>query len=404
MTEQQLTQEQDQGVEPVRYTRWNKVPWTWASKTQMARADLPREPGGPVRGYVAGRDFRERETEIALYDVAESKPTRATGGQLASADARRTATVRVCTDCGANCQLPLQHRQGRYLCPMCWRIATVVDFQIELRERRAENAAWARQLLDGGGLAIVWVDLLEAEPTSSGRKRPPLAARVHAVDERGRRILDLLIRLAGPRTQGAPAEAVAPEAGAAELTRAFAGRRRVVWGPLRTVRERLGELGHPVDLGTLAPGLSTGWSRTRRWPDDVVSRYAQWRGELNPATGELRTPWPPGTADRLWLCLTRMADSTDAGRPGVSHAVRQRAGQQPLHGPVGPGGVTLAVTGPAGASDRLVELLAAQEVLQPLSAVGPVPSREVPGAWVTYMVGDGDVLVSQAVSVSELGS
>ncbi|NXY94444.1 hypothetical protein HYE82_08565 [Streptomyces sp. BR123] len=53
-------------------------------------------------------------------------------------------------------------------------------------------------------------------------------------------------------------------------------------GPLRTVRERLDDLGHPVDLGTLAPGLSTGWSRARRWPDDVVSRYAQWRGELNP--------------------------------------------------------------------------------------------------------------------------
>ncbi|MFD0353608.1 hypothetical protein ACFVHW_07645 [Streptomyces sp. NPDC127110] len=402
MTEQQLTQEQDRSVEPVRFARWNQVPWAWASKTQMARADLPREPGGPVRGYVAGRDFRERETEIALYDVAESKPTRASGAQLASADARRTATVRVCTDCGANCQLPLQERQGRHLCPMCWRIATVVDCQIELRERRAENAAWARGLLEAGALAIVWVDLLEAEPTPSGRKRPPLAARVHAVDERGRRILDVLIRLAGPRTQGAPEEAVAPEAGAAKLTRAFAGRRRVVWGPLRTVRERLGELGHPVDLGTLAPGLSTGWSRERRWQDDVVSRYAQWRSELNPATGELRTPWPPGTADRLWLCLTRMANGTDAGRPGVSYGARREAGQQPLYGSVSSGEVTVA-TGPAGAGDRLAELLAAQGVLQPLSVVGPVPSREVPGACVTYMVGDGDVLVGQAVTVGGLG-
>ncbi|MCY0924011.1 TniQ family protein [Streptomyces sp. H27-G5] len=165
MTEQQLTQEPGRGVEPVRYARWNQVPWSWASRTQMARADLPREPGGPVRGYVAGRDFRERETEVALYDVAESRPTRASGGQLAAAEARRTATVRVCTDCGANCQLPLQERQGRYLCPMCWRIATVVDYQIELRERRAENAAWARDLLGAGPLAIIWVDLLEAEPS-----------------------------------------------------------------------------------------------------------------------------------------------------------------------------------------------------------------------------------------------
>ncbi|ORT54222.1 hypothetical protein BKD26_36135 [Streptomyces sp. CB03238] len=375
------------------YSRWSEVPWRLASKSQMARADLPREPAGPVRGYVAGRDYRDKEMEVALYDVAESRPTKATGVQLASAEARRSASVRVCTDCAAQCQLPLQERQGRYLCAMCWRIAMVVDTQIELRERRAENAAWARGLFEAAPLAVTWVELVAAEPTSSGRKRPPLAARVHVVDENGKRVADVLVRLAGPRTKGAPAEAVAPEAGAAKLTKAFAGRRRVVWGPLRTVRERLAELGHPVEVAAPAPGASAARYLRSRWPNDVASRYAQWRGELDPATGELRTPWPPGTADRLWLCLKRMAETPDAGRPGDSERRRKEAGERPYGGPVGAYDVRVAVTGPAGAGERLAELLAAQEAVLPASVVGPVPSREVPGAVVTYMAGRGEVLV-----------
>jgi predicted RNA-binding Zn-ribbon protein involved in translation (DUF1610 family) len=389
VTEQQLTPDQ-KPQEPVWYPRWNKVPWSLASKTQLSRADLPREPVGPVRGYVAGRDYRDKETEIALYAVAESRPTKASGGQLAAADARRSATVRVCTDCGANCQLPLSERRGRYLCPMCWRIAMVVDYQIELRERRAENASWARGLLEGGLLAVVWVEVLEAEPTPSGRKRPPLAARVHAVDENGKRLLNVLVRLAGPRTQGAPADALLPEDGGRKLERAFRGRRRVVWGPLGDVVARLGELGHPVQLEPARSQESVTWNSPGRvWDNSVAARYAQWRGELDPSTGALRTPWPPGTADRLWLCLRRMADTADVGRPGVSHGVRQR----PWQGPRGAYEVLVAVTGPDGAGEALAQLLAAQEALEPASIVGPVPSREVPDAVVTYMAGRGEVLV-----------
>ncbi|MEJ8654933.1 hypothetical protein WKI65_44555 [Streptomyces sp. MS1.AVA.3] len=211
MTEQQVREQPVEFVpatasEPQSpwFSRWSAVPWTLASKSQMARADLPREPAGPVRGYVAGRDFRDKETEIPLYDVRESLPTKASGVQLASAEARRTATVRVCTDCGAQCQLPLQERQGRYLCAMCWRIATVVDAQLELRERRAENAAWARGLFTSGPLAVTWVELVAAEPTPAGRKRPPLAGRVHVVDENGKRVLDVLVRLAGPAPRARP--------------------------------------------------------------------------------------------------------------------------------------------------------------------------------------------------------
>ncbi|WP_043271988.1 hypothetical protein [Streptomyces sp. CT34] len=401
MTEQQVVEQPEEFVaatapelQPPWFSRWSAVPWTLASKSQMARADLPREPAGPVRGYVAGRDYRNKETEIPLYDVRESRPTRASGVQLASAEARRTATVRVCTDCGAQCQLPLSERQGRYLCAMCWRIATVVDTQIELRERRAENAAWARGLFASGPLAVTWVELVAAEPTPSGRRRPPLAGRVHVVDENGKRVLDVLVRLAGPRTKGAPEDAVTPEVGAAKLARAFAGRRRVVWGPLGTVLERLGDLRHPVELEPAAAREQGVWHQYRRnWPDGVAARYAQWRGELDPATGELRTPWQPGTADRLWLCLKRMAETQDAGRPGESQGSRREAQERPYGSPVDAYEVRVAVTGPDGAGERLAELLAAQEAVLPASLVGPVPSREVPGAVVTYMAGRGDVLV-----------
>ncbi|MEJ8654932.1 hypothetical protein WKI65_44550 [Streptomyces sp. MS1.AVA.3] len=185
-----------------------------------------------------------------------------------------------------------------------------------------------------------------------------------------------------------------PEDGAAKLVKAFAGRRRVVWGPLGTVLERLRELRHPVELEPAAPAEPGVWHQYRRnWPDGVAARYAQWRGELDPATGELRTPWQPGTADRLWLCLKRMAETPDAGRPGESRGKRREAQERPYSGPVDAYEVRVAVTGPAGAGERLAEILAAQEAVLPASLVGPVPSREVPGAVVTYMAGRGDVLV-----------
>ncbi|MEU3343150.1 hypothetical protein [Streptomyces sp. NPDC006668] len=71
----------------------------------------------------------------------------------------------------------------------------IADYQIDLRKHSTENAAWARGLLDGGPLAVAWVEVMEAEPTPSGRKRPPLAARVHAVEENGKKLLNVLVGL-----------------------------------------------------------------------------------------------------------------------------------------------------------------------------------------------------------------
>ncbi|CAL9279174.1 hypothetical protein ABZ568_25905 [Streptomyces olindensis] len=65
--------------------------------------------------------------------------------------------------------------------------------------------------------------------------------------------------------------------------------------------------------------------------------------------------------------------------------------QTPSQGLSGAYEVRVAVTGPAGAGEALAQLLADQEALEPASVAGPVPSREVPDAVVTYMAGRPDV-------------
>jgi hypothetical protein len=149
------------------------------------------------------------------------------------------------------------------------------------------------------------------------------------------------------------------------------------------VTERLAALGHPVRLG---PAEAGPWHQHRRnWAGQVFDRVAQWRGELDPANGELRAPWQPGTADRLWLCLQKMTDTaTDAGRPGRSRRARRKD-----DGPEPDGAyqVQISITGPAAATQHLADVLADSGAAEPSSLVGPVPSREVPGAVVAYLAG-----------------
>ncbi|WP_395759906.1 hypothetical protein OIE82_35940 (plasmid) [Streptomyces althioticus] len=308
-------------VRPAEYDRWSDVPAGLVTQTRLADADPPRRPGGPVRAYVRDANWRGKKETFALYAVAESVPTAATGRQLAAA-AQRRAVGRACEGCGAPCQLPLAEFEGRRVCGACRHRARLAEKQEALRVRRVELARWARDLLSQR-LAVMWVELTEAEPTGSGRARPPLAGRVQVADETGRVLEDVLVRLAGPRTRGAPADAIVAGEGAGRIAQVLQGRRRLVWGPLGTVTERLAALGHPTDLDR-ALAVPTGHGPV--WPGDVASRYAQWRGELDPATGRLRTPWPPGSADRLWYVLTQMAgpagpageDSSDAAADGAA--------------------------------------------------------------------------------------
>ncbi|WP_155057603.1 hypothetical protein [Streptomyces blattellae] len=142
------------------------------------------------------------------------------------------------------------------------------------------------------------------------------------------------MRLAGPRTSGAPAGAVSAAEGSGRIARVLAVRRRVVWGPLGDVTARLEVLGHPAGLDrALAVAGGCGGVRPDAvpgghgilWPDDVASRYAQWCGELDPATGKLRMPWPPGSADRLWYVIAQMAGA-HGGVTGPVGAAAQPSG------------------------------------------------------------------------------
>ncbi|WP_217231379.1 hypothetical protein [Streptomyces anulatus] len=153
----------------------------------------------------------------------------------------------------------------------------------------------------------MWVELASAPDTPAGRRRPPLAGRVQVVDENGRRRADVLVHLAGPRTKGAPADALAPADGAEALSRALAGRRQVVWGELDVVGARLAALGHPLAVTVASAQSADSVQGDRFWDDSVPARFAQWRGELDPVSGALRTPWSHGAADRLWWVLRRMA-------------------------------------------------------------------------------------------------
>ncbi|MEU4235526.1 hypothetical protein AB0F17_65645 [Nonomuraea sp. NPDC026600] len=380
--------------EPVYYQRWGEVPWNLASRSQLAGADLPREPSGPVVAKVAGTDWRDDEVWIDLYRVADCPPTRATAGQLAAADRRRTATVRECADCGAQCQQGLAMRDQRPRCLACSHIARLVEKQLRLRERRTVLTQWARDLLDDAATAVLWVDLHEAPRTPAGRRRPPLAARVQAVDHTGGRLLDVLVRLAGPRTPGAPNEAMPATEGAQALQAALDGRHLVGWEsrPLGPVTERLAELGAPVRLTAPAgpPQLRDGW------PSTVRERVAQWRGELEPATGKLRDPWPPGTADRLWLLLRRIADTADVGRPGLSAPVNHQV-QPSLRD-----AVRLTIHGSAAGTRDVLETLTGAGRLRRQDVAATVPSREHEAGHLTYLTVEGGPLDQDQPAAGEV--
>lgn len=318
MTEQQPTGTSADVRWPESFSRWGAVPkgpHGLASRTQLANADLPRQAGGPVRSYVKCHDWRGRRAEVELYSVAESTPTNASAAVLAAAAARRITVVRVCSDCGAHCEQPLaKHGNGQHLCPMCARIAAVRATQAQLREARKERGAWAAQALAEPHMVIVWVTATEALLTAGGHKRPPLAARLHAVDNRGRRLLDVLIRLAGPRTEGAPAEAVPACDAAPAIQEALSGRRILTWDTdvLREVLERLHALGQPVTLeGAPKTGQLPAHRQSYQTRFESLHPIVQaWRAVLDPATGNLRDCWEPGSADRLHFVLKQIAEQT----------------------------------------------------------------------------------------------
>ncbi|MFF1680788.1 hypothetical protein ACFVYG_32715 [Streptomyces sp. NPDC058256] len=296
----------DSRKEPVIFKRWREVPpRTLATRTQLARADQPRLHGRVPAAYVNDFDFRGKPTSTALYALDDTVPTSSSARQLAAAAARRTDN-RVCPDCGAHCQQQLTEFEGRALCPMCRRIGQVRATQASLAAKRALLASWAQELLAAEDTAVVWAHVQQQPRTRAGNPRPPLAVHMTAVDHQGRALLDEVIRLAGPRADDVPEGALPPEDGARRLNRVLGGRRLVCWTDfaLEPVTRRLAALGHPVRLPVVSSCPGPGWDGQE--DATVRGRITLWRGELDPATGELLPVWEPGRADRLHLLLTRM--------------------------------------------------------------------------------------------------
>ncbi|MEU3465251.1 hypothetical protein ABZ721_35610 [Streptomyces sp. NPDC006733] len=156
------------------------------------------------------------------------------------------------------------------------------------------------------------MDEVEGGQTAAGRARPPVAAWVTAVDGEGKDLADVVVRLAGVRSRGVPDGACAPSEGAAVLERALGGRYVLAWteAQVSTLTSRLEMLGHPLRLSLVSSSPGSDWDG---WQTAVRDRVAQWRGQLDPASGVLLPAWEPGRADRLRLILARMAQGIQRG-------------------------------------------------------------------------------------------
>ncbi|GAA2156914.1 hypothetical protein GCM10009760_58430 [Kitasatospora kazusensis] len=294
-----------ESVKPVpSYTWWGEVPDHLRTATQLAALDLPRQAAGPVRATIETRNpGTGRKEDFDLYDVRESVPTAATAAQLLAAGARRTTTSRTCEDCGAHPETPCTPAaDGRALCGTCAHITRLRTRQAEARAAAQDVADTADRLLADEHLAVLQIDYIPGEPTAAGTPRPPAAARLTVLDRTGTALYDRTVRLTGPRTPGAPDHAIDPAPALADLTNLLAERTVVLWtlGDLDPLYDALRRL--KLDTALLPEGRV----------NSLRPAATQWRADLDPRTGELRRPTPPGTADRLLLLLRKM--SADALR------------------------------------------------------------------------------------------
>jgi hypothetical protein len=293
------------------YAGWWEVPDHLMPATTLGELEYPRSTAGqdPV-AWVDTRDWSDRKTSIPLYDARACPPTKATARQLAAAAARSTRR-RICAQCGAHCQRPLtlDPQDRRPLCPACRQVARLRRAQAEVAAQRRDAAERAAQLLGWDDAALVQVDQTIPPPTPAGRKRPATAARVRACDLAGGRLLDVLVRLVGPRAHHIPQGAVAPETAAPAIHRALDGRRLIVWHEpdLQHLREVAPDLNRAAQFrfvnlyGFGREQVAVLWWLATRW-----------RGQVDPTTRQLVACLPPGTPDRLALLLRRIVHNRSA--------------------------------------------------------------------------------------------
>jgi hypothetical protein len=294
----------------VSYAGWWEVPSHLMSTTGLGELEFPRVAEGEPVAWVDADNWRGKADSVALFDVNLCPPSKASAGQLVAAG-KKSSKQRACEDCGARCQRPLpQHSEAdqRRLCPACRQIARLRERQAEVAGMREQHREWAAKLLAGESSAVVQVDLVVPPPTDAGRKRPATAARVRAADLTGKRLLDVTLRLVGPRAKWVPTEAVPAEEGVPKVHKALLGKTLILWTfpEMEALRE--------------AAPHETWKSEVPSWrvkPDEqppvraqvetVRTKATQWRGQLDPRHRDLVDCVAPGSPDRLVLLLQRMA-------------------------------------------------------------------------------------------------
>ena len=360
------------------YAGWWQVPAHLLPATALAELEYPRTPGGqqPV-AWVECRDWRDRKTSIPLYDARACPPTKATAAQLEAA-ARRATVRRVCADCQARCQrpLPLDPDDRRPRCPACRQLARLRTRQAQLAQARPHLAARAAELLSWPDAAILQVDLTVPPPTPAGRRRPATAAHLRAVDLHGMRLVQVLVRLVGPRAHHVPVHAVPAAAAAPVVHRALLGRRLLTWSlqDLRSLQdlERLHQAAPHPDLPRLPryPRSATFPSRTRRSPSTPApSRSSSWP----PAGAASWTPtpgrWSPACrpAPPTGCCCCCAASPPAATQPPGE---RPRPSQPSRTRPAKDGDAGMPRFGPAAALPGPARRAAARAVLGVAAAAG----------------------------------
>lgn len=288
------------------YEGWRTVPAHLYTRTQLADLDLPRQPGGPVRAYVTAEGQVRRRETYELYDARESAPSPASARQLESAAARRKPGAFACQDCGAHTErtaIRIHGRAGerRLVCLACRHIAAMREFQAKLAVLRADNARSAAAWLAEDTAAVLQVDVLTPPPADSGRRRPAVAYSAAAFTPSGRELLSLGIRLRRSRHELVPEGSLDIGDAIPVLRGVLDDRALITW--------QFNDL-YPI-AAALLPEDAAASEIAGYWRHRDISYLnhlvAQWRGELDPDSGQLRGARHPGRADLMALLIRRMA-------------------------------------------------------------------------------------------------
>lgn len=296
------------------YSSWGEVPAYLMTKTQLAELEFPRRVAHQAQAWVECADWRGKPDTVALYDVRQAPPSRASAAQL---EAAQRSSVRVCADCGARPDGALWAlEEGMRVCRSCLVVARL---RREQRKMASLGRVYAREVADllaaDPGPAVVYVRRIRPPRAEGATRTPPVCALDLDLFADGRRS-QMVLRLGGARNPHVPEGAVPVAQAGPRVAALVEGRRLVVWDDqavddVQFLGERLRKAG--VDV--------PGWHQV--WQAQLPAMV--WRGEVDVTSRGLRGAVDPGTSDRLALLMRRMADSAGAHDDGRGTSLRSTA-------------------------------------------------------------------------------